>query len=163
MHELSRTALDVIQYAHRKGVPLIPISTDSISMDHIEACFDLYEFPEAFKIALMCLSLKGTLSFEVNSTISQDYEVEAGVCQGDPRSTFNLAAAPLNHFLATSPSVPRCKIEDDEAAPIFFTDDNFMLLDGRVESIERKIQLILKEWTCTYSNQGNFGCTPRTI
>ena len=94
----------------------------------------------------MRLSRKGTLSFKVNSSVSQDYEVQAVVGQCDPNSSFafNLAAAPLNHFLATSPSVPRFKIEDEEAAPIFSVGDDFMLLNGREECTEFIIQLMQK-------------------
>ena len=148
--EASRTVIDVIQYAKRKGLPLLVISTDfrkafdSISLNHIEACLEVYQFPEAFKSAFMRLSRNGTVAFEVNSSISQDHDIEAGVGQGDPKSSFafNLAAAPLNHFLSESPTVPRFKIEEEEVDPIFFADDDLMLLEG--DKIDLIIQMLTK-------------------
>ena len=150
--EASRTVLDVIQYANRKGLPLVVISTDfrkafdCIDLNHIEACLDIYQFPEQFKKAYMKLSRKGTLSIEVNSSLSQDYELEAGVGQGDPRSSYsyNLSASPLNHYLATSDQVPRFKIEDDESSPVFFADDDLLLLDGHTRETDNIIQVLQK-------------------
>ena len=94
----------------------------------------------------MRLSRKGTLSIEVHSSLSQDYELEAGVGQGDPRSSYsyNLSASPLNHYLATSEQVPRFKIEDDESSPVFFADDDLLLLDGHTRETDNIIQVLQK-------------------
>ena len=49
--EASRTVLDVTQYAQKNNIPLIAISTDffkafdSIAIQHIENCLELYQFP----------------------------------------------------------------------------------------------------------------------
>ena len=60
-------------------------------------------------MAFMRLVKNGTMSFEINLSVSEDHLLKTGLGQGDPKScfTFNLAAVPLNHYLATSPDVPR--------------------------------------------------------
>ena len=150
--EASRTVIDTIRHARLNNKPLIVISTDfkkafdSISLDHIEACLDIYRFPEEFKVAFMRLVRSGTMQFEINSAMSEDHELKAGTGQGDPKSsnTFNLAAAPLNHYLAKSPDVPRYEIDDIGTTPVFYADDDLTLLQGdRVDQILvmlRKIQ-----------------------
>lgn len=136
--EASRTVLDVAQHSIRTGLPLIIISTDfrkafdSISLNHIESCLDVYQFPPEFRTAFMRLVRNGTMAFQVNSSTSQDHDLLAGSGQGDPKSSFayNLAAAPLNHYLATSPDVPRYEIDGDSLEPVLFADDDLMLLQG---------------------------------
>ena len=148
--EASRTVLDVAQHSIRTGLPLIIISTDfkkafdSISLNHIEACLDIYQFPPEFRTAFMRLVRNGTMSFQVNSSTSQDYELQCGSGQGDPKSSFayNLAAAPLNHFLSTSPSVPRYEVDGVGTEPVFFADDDLMLLQG--DKIDLIIQMLEK-------------------
>ena len=56
-----------------------------------------------------------------NSTRSQDYDLMAGSGQEDPKTCFayNLAAAPLNNFLAISPDVSRYEVDGDSIEPVF--------------------------------------------
>ena len=147
--EASRTVLDVAQHSIRTGLPLIIISTDfrkafdSISLNHIEACLDIYQFPPEFRTAFMRLARNGTMAFQVNSSTSQDHELKAGSGQGDPRSSFayNLSAAPLNHYLAKSPEVPRYEIDGDSLEPVYFADDDLMLLQGdKIDMIIRMLE-----------------------
>ena len=150
--EASRTVIDTITHARLNNKPLIVISTDfkkafdSISLNHIEACLDIYKFPESFKTAFMRLVRSGTMQFEVNSMMSDDHELKAGTGQGDPKSSFafNLSAAPLNHYLAKSPEVPRYEIDDTGSSPVFYADDDLTLLQGdmieQVLGMLRKIQ-----------------------
>ena len=87
----------------------------------------------------------GTLAFEVNSNTSQDYNLLTGSGQGDPKSSFafNLGVVPLNHYLASSPDVPRYKIGNQGVEPISFADDNLLLLDGdKVDDIIRTVEKI---------------------
>ena len=60
-------------------------------------------------MAFMRLVKDSTMSLDNNLSVSEDHLLETGSGQGDPIScfTFNLAAVPLNHYLATSPDVPR--------------------------------------------------------
>ena len=148
--EASRTVLDVIQHANRTGQPLVVVSTDfskafdSISHNHIEESLRLYQFPEKFRIAFMRLARNGTMQFEINGNTSQDHQIKTGTGQGDPKSSaaYNIAAAPLNHYLAHSHEVPRYAINEIEVAPVYFADDDLLLLDGsRTEEI---IQIIEK-------------------
>ena len=147
--EASRTVLDVAQHSIRTGLPLIIISTDfrkafdCISLNHIEACLDIYQFPAEFRTAFMRLVRNGTMAFQVNSSTSQDYDLMAGSGQGDPKSSFayNLAAAPLNHYLATSPDVPRYEVDGDSIEPVYFADDDLMFLQGdKIELIIRMLE-----------------------
>ena len=142
--EASRTVLDVIQHAKRNGLPLLVISTDfskafdSITHDHIDESLRLYSFPVKFRNAFMRLARNGTMQFEVNGSMSQDYNVRSGTGQGDPKSAFafNVAAAPLNHFLAFSDEVPRYIANGIEVSPVFFADDDLLLLDGsRIDQV----------------------------
>ena len=136
--EASRTVLDVIQHANRTGQPLVVVSTDfskafdSISHNHIEESLRLYQFPEKFRIAFMRLARNGTMQFEINGNTSQDHQIKTGTGQGDPKSSaaYNIAAAPLNHYLAHSHEVPRYTINEIEVAPVYFADDDLLLLDG---------------------------------
>lgn len=148
--EASRTVLDTIHYAKNHDLPLLLISTDffkafdSISHQHIENCLKLYEFPEQFVKAYMRLARNGTAQFEVNSGMSQDHPILKGTGQGDPKSSFgfNLAAAPLNHFLSSSPSVPRFQQRNVEIPPVFFADDAMLILQG--DQINLIIQVLQK-------------------
>ena len=148
--EASRTVLDSIHYAKNHDLPLVLISTDffkafdSISHQHIENCLKLYEFPEQFVKAFMRLARNGTAQFEVNSGMSEDHPILKGTGQGDPKSSFgfNLAAAPLNHFLCSSPNVPRFRQRNDEIPPVFFADDAMLILKG--DQIDLIIQVLQK-------------------
>ena len=149
--EASRCVLDTIQHAKRHNNPLIVISTDfkkafdSISLDHVERCLEIYGFPFEFIRATMRLVRSGTMQFQVNSSTSEDHELLAGSGQGDPKSSgiFNVSAAPLNHYLANSPEVPRYEIGDGEVAPVFYADDDLTLLQGdKVDLILAMLQKI---------------------
>ena len=149
--EASRTVLDVTQHAKKNNLPLILISTDfykafdSISIDHIENCLQLYEFPPAFIQAFMRLARNGTAQFEVNSQLSDDQQILKGTGQGDPKSSFgyNVSSAPLNHYLAASPTVPRYTVGNEEAPPVFFADDALLqLLGDRIDEIINMLQKI---------------------
>ena len=136
--EASRTVIEVVRNARKNGKKLIVLSTDfrkafdSINLDHIEACLNFYGFPEKFVTAFMRFVRNGTASFEVNSVLSEDHTMEAGTGQGDPKSTgtYNLSAAPLNFYLSCDPEVPRYKINNTEIEPIYFADDDLLLLKG---------------------------------
>ena len=136
--EASRTVLDTIQYAKSNARPLIIISTDlkkafdSISLNHIEATLNIYQFPAKFTTAFMRMVRNGTMQFEINSNTSEDHDLLAGSGQGDPKSSgaYNISAAPLNHYLAKSPEVPRFKVNGIEITPVFYADDELTLLQG---------------------------------
>ena len=76
--------------------------------------------------------------------MSQDHPILKGTGQGDPKSSFgfNLAAAPLNHFLSSSPSVPRFQQRNKEIPPVFFADDAMLILQG--DQIDLIIQVLQK-------------------
>ena len=147
--EASRTVLDVIQHAKRENQPLLLISTDfykafdTVSIQHIKNCLEFYQFPAAFTQAFMRLA-KGTVQFEINGQLSEDYQINKGTGQGDPKSSYgyNLSSAPLNHYLANAPEVPRYKIQDQDVAPVTFADDACLLLNG--DETELIIQLLQK-------------------
>ena len=149
--EASRCVIDTIRHAHRKNKPLIVISTDfkkafdSISLDHIENCLRVYQFPDRFRIAIMRLVRNGTMQFQINSSTSQDHELKTGSGQGDPKSSgiFNLSVQPLNHYLAKSPEVPRYEVDGVGVEPVSFADDNLLLLQGdKIEQIMATIRMI---------------------
>ena len=149
--EASRTVLDAIHHAKLNNLPLLLISTDffkafdSIAIQHIENCLNLYQFPEPFVKAYMRLANNGTVQFDVNSALSQDHPVLKGTGQGDPKSSFgfNLSAAPLNHFLSTSNTVPRFKQRNEDVPPVYFADDAMLLLQGdQIDHIIATIQKI---------------------
>ena len=48
----------------------------------------------------------------------------------------------MNHYLAHSNEVPRYTINEIEATPVYFADDNLLLLDG--SKIDKIIQVIEK-------------------
>ena len=136
--EASRIAIDVIRSANLENKPLIIISTDflkafdSISLDHIDNCLRFYEFPTKFRTAFMRMVRGGTVQFEINGMLSEDKNLRKGMGQGDPKSSggFNLAAAPLNHFIAKSPTVDRFSIYGTDIEPVSFADDNLAFLKG---------------------------------
>ena len=149
--EASRTVLDTVSHAKSNGRALIVISTDfkkafdSVSHNHIEACLELYGFPEEFKMAFMRMVRSGTMQFEINASRSEDIQLLNGTAQGDNKSSFafNLSAAPLNHYLAEAEKVPRYNInETTQASPTFFADDDLLLLDG--EQIDAIIDMLMK-------------------
>ena len=80
----------------------------------------------------------------VNDSTSEDHQLLAGTSQGDPKSSpaFNGAAAPLNHYLASSPTVPRYEFANNEqVSPVYFADDDLLLLKGdQVDLIIRMIE-----------------------
>ena len=86
----------------------------------------------------------GTVQFEVNSMLSEDKNIMKGMGQGDPKSSggFNLAAAPLNHFIAKSPTVDRFSIYGTDIEPVSFADDNLTFLKG--DNIDNIIQTLNK-------------------
>ena len=136
--EASRSVLDVIRVANLEGLPLIVLSTDfykafdSISIEHISNTLDIYEFPPAFSRAYTRFSQHGTVQYEVNDSLSDDHRIEAGVGQCDQKSSgaYNLAASPLNYYLAHSEEVPRLEIDKIQVEPIFVADDLLNLLKG---------------------------------
>ena len=89
----------------------------------------------------------GTVQFEINGMLSEDKNLDKGVGQGDPKSSFgfNLSAAPLNHYLATSPDVPRFKAYNIEVGPVFFADDNLTVFQGNeIDGIIRTLHKIIE-------------------
>ena len=80
----------------------------------------------------MKLAKNGTLQFEINGHLSNDFELNRGTGQGDPKSSFcfNLCITPLNIYLSKSPQVPRYRIGETEIGPVYFADDNACPLDG---------------------------------
>ena len=148
--EASRCVIDTIRHARRKGKPLIVISTDfkkafdSISLDHVEKCLRIYQFPQKYITAIMRLVRNGTMQFQVNASTSQDFELRSGSGQGDPKSSgiFNLSSEPLNHYLSESPEVPRYEVDDTDISPVSYADDNMLLLQG--DQIARILLTILK-------------------
>ena len=148
--EASRSVLDVIRVANLEGLPLIVLSTDfykafdSISIEHIANALNIYEFPPAFSRAYSRFSQHGTVQYEVNNSLSDDHRIEAGVGQGSPKSAgaYNLAASPLNHYLAHSEDVPRLEIDNIDIEPIYFADDLLNLLKG--DKIEEIIAMLKK-------------------
>ena len=150
IQEATRTVLDVAQYAKRNNLPLILLSTDfykafdSISIDHTERCLELYEFPNSFKKAYMRLARNGTVQFEVNSELSEDIPLLKGTSQGNPKSSFgfNISSAPLNHYLAESPVVPRFQYGNEQISPVFFADDAMLALRG--DQIQRILETLNK-------------------
>ena len=86
----------------------------------------------------------GTVQFEINSMLSEDKNLMKGMGQGDPKSSggFNLAAAPLNHFIAKSPTVDRFSIYGTDIEPVSFADDNLTFLKG--DNIDNIIQTLNK-------------------
>ena len=151
--EASRSVIDSIKAANLEGLPLIVLSTyfykafDSIALDHVENCLRFYQFPEKFTTAFMRLVRGGTVQFEINGMLSEDKNLDKGVGQGDPKSSFgfNIAAAPLNHYLATSPDVPRFKAYNIEVGPVFFADDNLTVFQGNeIDGIIRTLHKIIE-------------------
>ena len=148
--EASRTVLDVTQYAQKNNIPLIAISTDffkafdSIAIQHIENCLELYQFPQQFNAAFMRMARNGTAQFEINSQLSDDHPLHKGTGQGDPKSSsgYNLSAAPLNHYLANAVEVPRFKHQGEDVTPVFFADDALLLLQG--DQIDAILDLLRK-------------------
>ena len=148
--EASRTVLDVTQYAQKNNIPLIAISTDffkafdSIAIQHIENCLELYQFPQQFSAAFMRMARNGTAQFEINSQLSDDHPLHKGTGQGDPKSSsgYNLSAAPLNHYLANAVEVPRFKHQGEDVTPVFFADDALLLLQG--DQIDAILDLLRK-------------------
>ena len=149
--EASRTVLDTVSHAKSNRRALIVISTDfkkafdSVSHNHIEACLELYGFPEEFKVAFMRMVRSGTMQFQINASTSEDIQLLNGTAQGDNKSSFafNLSAAPLNHYLAEAEEVPRYNIDETtQASPTFFADDDLLLLDG--EQIGAIIDMLMK-------------------
>ena len=82
---------------------------NSVSLSHIENCLQTYGFQQKYVTAVMQMAKGGTVQYEVHGELFNYFEIFKGTGQGDPCSSgsFNLAAAPQNHYLANSPDVPR--------------------------------------------------------
>ena len=136
--EASRSILDAINLANADNLPLIVVSTDfykafdSVALDHMENALEFFEFPQKFTAAFMRLVRNGTVQFDVNGMLSDDHPLDKGTGQGDPKSGsgYNLSVAPLNHYLAKSPDVPRFEARGMEFGPVLFADDNGSLFKG---------------------------------
>ena len=136
--EPTRTVIDTLRHANQNNQPLIILSTDlykafdTISLIHIERSLEFFEFPPEYRKAFMKLARNGTLQFEINGHLSDDFELNRGTGQGDPKSSFcfNLCITPLNIYLSKSPEVPRYRIGEVEISPVYFADDNACILDG---------------------------------
>ena len=90
----------------------------------------------------MRLVRNGTMQFEVNDSMSHDYQIKTRAGQGDPKSSaaYNIVAAPLNHYLARSHEVPRYIVNEVEVTPVFFADDDVLLLDrNKIDEIKQDI------------------------
>ena len=136
--EPTRTVIDTIKYAVANNQSLVVLSTDfykafdTVTISHIERSLDFFQFPEEYKNAFMALAKHGTLQFEINGNLSEDVALNRGTGQGDPKSSgcFNLCITPLNIYLSKSPDVPRFRAGAVEISPVYFADDNALLLDG---------------------------------
>ena len=136
--EPTRTIIDTLKHANQNNQPLIVLSTDlykafdTISLNHIERCLEFFNFPPNYRKAFMKMARNGTLQFEVNGHLSNDFDLNRGTGQGDPKSSFcfNMCITPLNIYLSKSPDVPRYKIGEVEIGPAYFADDNACPLDG---------------------------------
>ena len=148
--EASRSIIDAIKLARMDNLPLIIISTDfykafdSVALDHIENSLKFYDFPQEFVTAFMRLVRSGTVQFEVNGLLSDEHNLDKGTGQGDPKSSgsYNISVAPLNHYLATSPDVPRFEARGMEFGPVLFADDMGTLFKGT--EIDRIIATLMK-------------------
>ena len=150
--EPTRTIIDTILHANQNNQPLVVLSTDlykafdTISLDHIERSLDFFEFPAKYKNAFMRLARNGTLQFEINGHLSEDFHLNRGTGQGDPKSSFcfNMCVTPLNLYLSRSPEVPRYRTGEVEVGPAYFADDNGCLFDGaNVQGILRTVEKIV--------------------
>ena len=136
--EPTRTIIDTLKHANLNNQPLVVLSTDlykafdTISLSHIERCLEFFNFPPKYRRAFMKMARNGTLQFEVNGHLSDDFDLNRGTGQGDPKSSFcfNMCITPLNIYLSKSPDVPRYKIGEVEIGPAYFADDNACPLDG---------------------------------
>ena len=136
--EASRTVIDAVEAARRQQVPMIVIFTDlykafdTVDQEHIKRSFEVFKFPQKFQTAYNRLTKTALAQYEVNSMLSRQVKLERGTGQGDPMSSFlfNLAATPLNIFLSESPNVPRLRVNGRSIAPVYFADDNAILLSG---------------------------------
>ena len=136
--EASRTVIDAVRTATEEGTPLIVMNTDmykafdTIDKDHILNCLEFFEFPPAFRRAVERLTRTAVAKYEVNGKLSDEVQVERGTGQGDPVSSFafNLSVTPLNLALAALPAIPRVRVRGMEVSPVFFADDNSILLMG---------------------------------
>ena len=70
---------------------------DSISLDHIENCLKIYNFPDVFTEAFMRLARDGTVQFEVNNLLSWICTINKGTGQGDPKSSFGFNIGSLRN------------------------------------------------------------------
>ena len=151
--EPTRTIIDVMNWAKEKRKPLVVLSTDlykafdSIHHDHMENCLKFYNFPEDFSKRVMKMVRHGTMQFEVNGKLSEEYKLERGTGQGDPKSCYlyNLAVLPLNEYLSKDSEVPRFKVEGREINPVYFADDNLCLLRGdQIDGIRATLRKIME-------------------
>ena len=149
--EPTRTIIDVMRWAVEKGEPLLVLSTDlykafdSIDHHHIEESLKFYGFPEEFMKRCMKMVRNGVMEFEVNGQVSEEYKLERGTGQGDPKSCYlyNLAVLPMNEYLTKSDEVPRYEVDNQQISPVYFADDMLMLLKGdQIEGIKQTLRKI---------------------
>ena len=94
----------------------------------------------------MRLARNGTLQFKINGHLSEDFHLNRGTGQGDPKSSFcfNMCVTPLNLYLSRSPEVLRYRTGEVEVGPAYFADDNGCLFDGAdVQGILRTVEKIV--------------------
>ena len=147
--EPTRSIIDVTQCAKQSQQPLIVISTDlykafdSISLGHVEKSLQFYGFPENYAKACVKLT-RGTMQYEVNGHMSRSFPLDKGTGQGDPKSAyiFNLCVTPLNEFLSKSVDVPRYEVNGTQIPPVFFADDNAMML--KADNVDTIISVLDK-------------------
>ena len=149
--EPTRTIIDVMRWAVEKGEPLLVLSTDlykafdSIDHKHIEESLEFYGFPEEFKRKCMKMVKNGVMEFEVNGQVSEEYKLERGTGQGDPKSCYlyNMAVLPMNEYLSKSNEVPRFEVDNQQISPVYFADDMLMLLKGdQIDGIKHTLKKI---------------------
>ena len=136
--EASRTVIDAIRAATEEGAPLVVMNTDmykafdTIDKQHILNCLEFFQFPPKFRRAVERLTREAAAKYEVNGKLSSQIMIERGTGQGDPISSFafNLAVTPLNLALSALPIIPRIQVRGIEVPPVFFADDNSILLKG---------------------------------
>ena len=149
--EPTRTIIDVMRWAKEKREPLLVLSTDlykafdSIDHKHIEESMTFYGFPDEFTERCMKMVKNGVMEFEVNGEVSEEYKLERGTGQGDPKSCYlyNLAVLPMNEYLSKSREVPRYEVDGQQISPVYFADDMLMLLKGdQIEGIKQTLRKI---------------------
>ena len=149
--EPTRTIIDVMRWAVEKREPLLILSTDlfkafdSIDHNHMENCLRFYGFPDGFTERCMKMVRNGVMEFEVNGQLSEEFKLERGTGQGDPKSCYmyNLAVLPMNEYLSKSPEVPVYEVAHQRINPVYFADDMLMMLKGdQINGIKHTLEKI---------------------